>query len=204
MSRLQLRRSSTSTSQDWDGRRRIARDPALDRARGLAVVLMLLDHVLEATHAGTPIRLTLTRASMPLFFLVSGHLVKRLSWRTLATLMIGANLPLLVPWIDDPNVLVTYAIGSAIVVAARRWRPIAYLVPIWALTWYANGYGWEPGSYAPLACYALMCIGHLMLRGQWSWALCLPAWLAWCGRWPLSVYVGHLLLLQLVVFGRLG
>src|SRR4051794_34146876 len=84
------------------------RDAALDGVRGLAVALMVLDHVCAVTGSGHLLRYSVTRLSMPLFFVVSGHLVRRLSSRHLWVLLAGLMLPGAVPWIDNPNVLVWY------------------------------------------------------------------------------------------------
>lgn len=180
------------------------RSAALDRLRGVAVVLMVFDHLLIVTgQAGSPLRETVTRAAMPLFAVVAGHLSRRGSWRLLGVAVLGLLLPVLVPWVDAPNVLLWLASGSVLVVAARRIaRPALWLLPLVVLTAAANGRPFlaPSGSFEPVAVWALMCLGALMSRpGLDRAGARLPAALDRAGRWPLSVYAGHLLVLQLVV-----
>lgn len=185
----------------------------VDQLRGLAIVLMVADHLLELTHGPLLIRETITRASMPLFFLLSASLVRRLSWRHFGILLAGGALPVLVPWIDSPNVLVLYVLGAVVLVAVRqlpvRWRqPVLTALVVFSLTWYANGYGlWPHGvnAYVPTALVGLMAAGALIGPQRLHQAGSrLPAWLGSVGRYPLSVYLWHLLVLQLLFFGRLG
>lgn len=171
---------------------------------------MLVDHTLLVFGVGHWARVTVTRASMPLFFLVSGHLVGRLSWRHAGVLAVGLVLPYAVPWIDRPNVLVWYVMGAALLWYAQ-WSGDYWMAPllvIVGLAAYANGYsaGWGPHSYEPGALVGLMALGWIFRRDYplWNAGAHLPAVFAWLGRFPLSVYVGHLLALQLVVHARGG
>lgn len=175
------------------------RSRALDAVRGLAIVLMICDHLLIWQSWGWPLRLTVTRASMPLFFVVSGHLVRRLTWRHAAILGIGLLLPFVVPWIDAPNVLAWYVIGAVVIVQTRRLAP--WLLPVLVavpLVQYANLLDVHPvgTGYMPSALVGLMAFGALLPRAWFSWGDRLPRALALAGRFPLSVYVGHLLALQ--------
>jgi surface polysaccharide O-acyltransferase-like enzyme len=192
--------TATLTVAQWAGRKRAQlRDTSLDRARGLAMLLMLVDHVLEVTRHGLSVRESVTRASMPLFFLIGGHLVRRLSWRLLLVAGWGVALPLFVPWIDTPNVLVWYAIGAVILVAANGRRAVLVGLPLLALTMFANGYGVETlNTYEPWALWALMCCGALLPRSAFAWARRLPAVVGRLGRYPLTFYVGHLLALEAI------
>lgn len=173
----------------------------LDALRGWAILLMILDHVwlLTVSHDLDPVRL-LTRLAMPVFFLVAGHLVTRLSWRHAGIAALGIALPVVVPWIDSPNVLVLYALGAAVVVLHRRlsaplWVPIAF-----ALTLSANGISWghSTGAYGAFELVGLMCLGAMLPRATFA-AVRAPRWVQLVGRRPLRWYVGHLLALQLVV-----
>jgi hypothetical protein len=177
--------------------------PGLDRVRGLAVALMAADHLLYVTHGPAELRHTVTRVAMPLFALVAGYLVRRLSLRWLWVFTVGAALPVAVPWIDNPNILCELAAGAVVCVAARRWRYgplLAFGVLAWALTIAANGYAVPVGSYQLTAVVGLMLLGQHSgdllagIGGRW-----LPGWLAGLGRYPLTVYVGHLLAIQLVL-----
>lgn len=167
----------------------------LDAARGLAVLLMIGDHL--ALWAGVPAyRFTLGRLAMPLFFVLAGYLSRRLRWRHLWVALIGVGLPLVVPWIDSPNVLLLWAVGSLII---WLWRQQG--LPLWvllaaALTVEANGWGHMPRAYEPAAMLGLMVCGAMMPASAWGWASRLPRQLAVLGRYPVSVYVGHLLLIE--------
>lgn len=184
---------------------RRARLAGLDRLRGLAVLLMVLDHVLVVADVGTPVRLTVTRASMPLFFLIAGSLVRRARWGRLGLVaVLGAVLPVVVPWVDAPNVLLYYAVGAVLlaVVRGRRGRWVALAV---AASLAANGYLAFPGAYSPGGLWVLMLAGALAGAPALDRVGArLPAWVARAGRYPLTVYVVHLLALRAVQVAFLG
>lgn len=170
----------------------MSRSAALDRLRGLAIAVMVLDHVaLLLGPTGWLLQVTVGRLAMPLFFVISGHLVRRLSWRTAGIAALGAVLPLVFGWLDSPNVLLWYAAGAVLIVAAQRLRvPVAWLLVVLVAV-AANG--WDPQlgtSYRPAAVLALMVIGHLLPRMVLDRAGArLPAWLELGGRRPVSSYV---------------
>lgn len=178
------------------------RDQGIDRLRGAAILLMVVDHVLIVTgQATSPLRYTLTRAAMPLFVVIAGHLVDRITWRHGAIGVVGLGLPLLVPFVDSPNVLLWYALACPVILAARRLGPGAVAVlAVVPLTLAANGYDlWPyPGSYDPSGLLGLMAVGALVPRTAFTCGLRLPRLLAGIGRYPLSCYVGHLLVLTAV------
>lgn len=170
------------------------RSPGLDALRGLAVVLMLVDHVLLLVDPVSPARL-ITRAAMPLFFLIAGHLA---SWRPVRLVLCaawGLVLPLLLPWLDAPNVLTLYAAGVPLVLVLERiGKPaVAVLVAI-ALTIGANGWAAYRGGYDPASVLALLALGRLMPLREWVDGGEWPKWLQPVGQRPLVVYVGHLLI----------
>ena len=168
------------------------RSVSLDRIRGLAIVLMILDHILDLTHELPLIRMTVTRLSMPLFFIISGHLVKRVNARTFQIMVIGFILPISIPWIDNPNVLFWYAVGTIVVVYVKQ----KWLIILAALTMGANHYALYIGSsYDPLFLIAFMAIGSTFPREYFSWGNRLPAFFTFVGKYPLSIYLGHLFLL---------
>ena len=181
--------------------------PGLDAARGLAVLVMVLDHVLIVTgHPDSAVRATVTRAAMPLFMVVAGALISRLRGRRLLrTAIAGLALPMFVPWIDNPNILVLYVIGT-LCVAGCRWalgRTGLWLLVIAGLTGLANGYDAIGTGYPPNAVIALMGVGALLGRTHLEQAfsrLLRPGlrWLAYLGRRPLAVYLGHLVVLRLL------
>lgn len=183
---------------------------SLDVWRGLAVLAMVVDHLALVTPLPDVFRLFPGRVAMPLFFLIAGALVTRLTWRHLDGLLFGLALPFVVPWIDAPNVLVWWALGCAALVGMRRVGLPLWLPVVLAVAAYANGYGHGlDGSYGPLGLLALMCLGAMLPLSTWaSGALLLQGRLrgvlAWVGRHALSLYVGHLLLLQVVLLGIAG
>lgn len=191
-------------SKPVDESSRAARTLALDAIRGLAIGSMVVDHL--ALVGGGPywLRLTVGRVAMPLFFLLSGHLVRRFKPRHLETVAIGLVLPLIVPWIDSPNVLVWYGVGAAVVVLCRRFG-VLWLPVLLGLAWSAN-FGrpsplhvvWGQDAYDGLFLVGLMCLGALLPRSAFAWGGRLPFGrpLAALGRYPLAFYVGHLLILQ--------
>jgi hypothetical protein len=180
----------------------VGRSAAVDAVRGLAVLLMVGDHLCATLAPGSVwagvYRLTLGRLAMPLFFLLSGSLVRRLSWRHAGVLAVGLVLPVLAPWVDAPNVLVWYAAGAALLVLfARQGWPL-WLLLLPALVLYANGWTTALGtSYQPWALFALMAVGQLVGRQAWA-RMPSPGPLRLLGRWPLSVYVGHVLALTVI------
>jgi surface polysaccharide O-acyltransferase-like enzyme len=174
-----------------------ARSVALDRLRGLAISLMILDHLLLVAAAPGWWRDTITRAAMPLFFVVAGHLLHRLSWRHLFVAGIGLVLPV-VTFVEDPNVLLIYALAAPAVVIARRYALGLPLLLVAAVTVCANNVPTIGTSYNPAALLALLCIGAGLDRSLFAHARRLPAALGHLGRYPLTVYVGHVLLLTAI------
>jgi surface polysaccharide O-acyltransferase-like enzyme len=176
----------------------VNRSRLLDELRGLAVALMVLDHLLIFVAPGHWLRATVTRAAMPLFFVVAGHLARRVRWRRLlGVAAVGAALPAVVPWLDRPNVLLLYAVGVPVVVWARS-RGLLPLVIAAALTLAANGWADPTGhAYWAPAVVALMATGALIRfrEVELGRGVVPPgaAHLARLGRYPLSVYVGHAL-----------
>lgn len=174
------------------------RSVAIDNLRGFAVLLMLLDHSLVV--AGlyhSPVRATLTRLSMPLFFLISGHLVKRLGIRQFYVGFIGLFLPLAVPWVDSPNVLFWYAIGCALILYLPRNMIIA--LPLLMAANYEGLFRID-SSYWPLALFALMALGKQISREQFERVgSLLPSPISYLGRFPLTIYITHLLIMQAFV-----
>jgi hypothetical protein len=178
----------------------------LDRLRGLAILLMIADHV--AIVAGTPIvRVTAGRLAVPIFFVVAGHLAgSRLSWRHLQVGALGLVLPLVVGFVDSPNVLLWWALGCVVLYV---WQRLSW--PVWglivaALTLGANGWVIPAGShsYNPLDLLGLMALGRGMGPELFVFGRRLAAWMGALGRAPIRWYVGHVLLVQLalVVLGR--
>lgn len=182
----------------------VSRSAALDRLRGLAVLLMLADHVLVFTPHAMPVRLTLTRLAMPLFFLIAGNLATRCRWPRLAWVLgWGLLLPAVAWWIDIPNVLVWYALGVPVIVWCRPYRfgrIVLGLLAVVPLVTLANGEALRPitTGFDPSALLGIMALGALTPRDWFEPGEWLPRWLGWCGRYPLTVYVVHVLLFSVV------
>ena len=178
---------------------------SLDRLRGLAIACMVLDHLCLIFHTCYWLRLTAGRVAMPLFFLVSGHLVRRLGWRHGWVLLLGLLVPFVVPWIDSPNVLVWYVVGAVWIVAARYAGIWLWLPSLVGLAWAANFGVWSPlhvgpDSFDGLMLIGIMGMGAALETDAFDWGLRLPRFFERIGRYPLSVYVGHLLILNGLVF----
>lgn len=175
------------------------RSPALDRVRGLAIVLMAVDHVASLS-GWVVVEDTVGRAAMPLFFVLAGSLLGRLRWRHAQLVGLGLLLPVVMPWLDAPNVLTLYGVGALVI---WLWRRLVW--PVWVLaaaglTQAANG--WAGGlfftGYQPLALLGLLALGAMLPRTTWSWGSSLPGWMGLLGRFPVTVYVGHLLVLTAI------
>lgn len=191
-----------------------ARNAALDGARGAAILLMLLDHLLVVTgHGDLWVRSTITRAAMPAFMVIGGALVARTMTpprlaRLVRTIAFGLALPVVVPWIDDPNILVMYAAGWLLVWGVRRWTWGAPLLVIVGATLAANGLlGHTGAGYYPIG-----AVAALMAAGAWIGRAQLATWLhafggrrllpvQWLGRHALAFYVLHLLALRFLQLG---
>lgn len=188
--------TSRGLLEDYSSRTRV-RSRGLDALRGLAVLTMVADHVALFAQA-EPVRWTIGRVALPLFFLLAGHLARRLSWRLLVVLGAGLLLPVLAPWVDSPNVLVWIVVGSLLLAGVRRFGLSPWLLLVVSATLLANGQGFGGDGYAAPALMVMMAAGALIPRDGFAWASRLPAWLVPFGRFPLSVYVGHVLLLTVV------
>lgn len=176
------------------------RSDALDRLRGAAIAAMVVDHLCLVFDGPVVLRWTIGRLALPVFFVLAGHLARRVTGRYLAIAGTGAALPLLVPWLNTPNVLLVYAAGAAVLVASTRLGAAGpAVVGIAAVTAAANGLGTISGAYPPLLLLALMAAGHYLPRGWLERpGHLLPAVLAPVGRRPLTWYVGHVLALHVV------
>jgi hypothetical protein len=181
------------------------RDAALDRLRGTAIALMVLDHLLAWGEVGFCVQATVTRASLPLFMLVSGNLMAervlpsigraaQLAAAACASTWLVAGLPFMAP----VDVLVSFCL------ALLAW-PAARLAPACALVVCVVVMGIAPmnSGYSPFELLALMLVGAMTFDvGSWLYRFgcALPWWLAAFGRWPLTWYVGHLAVIRLAVF----
>jgi len=158
---------------------------------------MILDHVLLVAfpaHGGALlVRLTVTRAALPLFILVAGHLaVDRPIHprRMVGVILCGAGATVLTRDLGfpEPDVLMVIAvcvIGLSVVPA--RYRALVLVVAVLQpVTWPLPYTGYQPGPVVAL----LVIGGHLPDLARLGDRL--PLWTAAVGRHPLAWYIGHL------------
>lgn len=193
----------------------------LDRARGLAVLLMFLDHAaVVALHVynvgGSPggvlmmLRLTVTRASVIIFGLLVGFWLDshRSHVRTLQVAAAGVFCTVLgalvgLP-IGRPDVLLIIALVLACRTVVLRY-PVAVIAVslLQVTTWPVPWSGYQPGVLFGLAAAGVWWAERddLLELEVVTWTDELPKWLAWPGRHALELYVAHIALLALVVLG---
>lgn len=185
----------------------------LDKARGLAIVLMFVDHVLvlvDPAHIG---RLTVTRLSLPLFLLTAGFLYRGPRRRQLALIPAAIAATVLVgigesatgdPWLGQPDVL--WMIGWAfLLLGVVHWGrlPLGWVLVFAVLqpvTWVAGHDGYQLGTVVALLIAGQLLDVPALLRP----ADRLPSWVGLLGRYPLTAYVGHLLLISVALLVTAG
>lgn len=177
----------------------VGRLTGLDKLRGAAVVLMVLDHV-ALVLLGNPFALRLVgRLSMPLFALTIGALAVKPLSSSRALHWAGALLAalLLYPLAGLPGPLLLLWLAAGRWAAVRLTKLQAGLVAAVALAVSANGYGMAlPGEYDPIALVGLVLVGRLITALYLNdLGHRLPGQLARIGRYPLGVYIGHVGLL---------
>ncbi len=193
-----------------------ARDDRLDALRGLALVLMFLDHALvvliaaDGPHWLTYIRGSITRLSLPLFMVTSGFLMNQhrgFSKRRRIQVLVAAL------WINFLIFVFPVGFGNPDILAlwlfvALFWKLIVkYPVETLTLgmiqnvsaTLHLPSHNYQPGYVA-----AWLALGVIIARlpqepGFLKHAGRLPRWVKSIGRNPLAWYVGHLTLF--VYFG---
>lgn len=187
----------------------------LDAMRGLAILLMVVDHVLsalESTGMSNSIveysRLSITRFSMPLFMIASGIVwgkygLRLSRWLQVLALAIVLNAMTRLLWPDFnyPEILLVW---SLIAVAWRlvvRFPIITMIIGYTQTTyWQISWAGFQPGELA-IFLGAGVILSKLSI--DWLWqerrTMRLIEPLAFVGRYPLTIYGVHLSLLALIV-----
>jgi peptidoglycan/LPS O-acetylase OafA/YrhL len=180
----------------------------IDALRGLAVLCMVVDHVCATFGIGQVARLTVGRVALPAFLLCSGWLLVRRppSVRRLLELCVAASAATLVAVgfglpIGQPDVL--WLILAALIVSPviRRWPVPALCLGVvqmtaWAIRTPGGWTGYEPGTIVALLAAGILW-GERTGRSDLE-RFPSPAVLELIGSYPLSIYVGHLLLLGLL------
>ena len=174
------------------------RNRSLDVLRGLAIVLMVLDHVCFQIH--TPwawvLRTTVCRAALPLFMLVAGCVwvtIRTPDWRSLLRLLAAAGAAsALCQYLHMPSheILAAFfvvACSARMVVASPVFCACFGLVA--SVEWPIAGWAYQPGlvlAYLSIGVLGWFSVLQFRLR-------CRP--LEVLGRWPLTCYLGHLALI---------
>lgn len=172
---------------------------------------MVLDHVLVNLDPGSPLRSTVTRAALPLFMVVSGHLIATKgfgSWQRWARLGLAALVALgaarSAGLAATPDVLIVYLFAVTALVALR-WAGIrspivaGSLGIAWGITASAQvastGWtGYQPGFVLALLALGMLATMPATLPGPAAfWTAC-----AKVGRYPLAWYLGHLVVLGII------
>jgi uncharacterized membrane protein len=187
----------------------------IDAMRGLAIALMILDHSLAVIEERGYVlsiveysRLSITRFAMPLFMIASGLLWAtkglRIS-RWLQVLMwaavINTATRLLWPEFNYPEILLIWSSLAVFWKLIVRFPLSTMIIGYTQITfWSAPWSGYQPGELA-----IFLGAGVLLSRApiEKIWRSRKPerllVTLAAIGRYPLSIYGGHLLLLTLIV-----
>lgn len=177
-----------------------ARDVRLDALRGVAVVLMVVDHVVKVVAPDSLwwVTSTVTRLSLPMFMVTAGVLLARRSHglrplRALDLFLAGSVVTVVFGAIGFalPDILVVMLLTAPLWSWVRR-SPV--LAVIFGLIQLVNlPLPW--GGYQPGLVLALLGVG-VLASGTWAqYGERLPVWCAAVGRRPLLFYVGHILLL---------
>jgi uncharacterized membrane protein YcfT len=175
----------------------------LDRLRGLAIALMILDHALVVTDPTHPLRLTITRLALPLFMICAGALHRPLTVRRIARLapavaieaVISPHVPL-----AQPGIVTVYLLAVAILAVPAINRalhiypaPMAVLGILQSLFQPLGWPGYEPGLII-----AFLCIGIASGHQFQPLAHRLLRYLEPIGRRPLTWYCGHIIVLATI------
>jgi uncharacterized membrane protein len=183
----------------------------LDVWRGVAIALMILDHVcaaLEVRHPENPYlfatRLIITRPAMPLFMLVSGYLMvtslpsaRRIFQVAAAAVLVNVLWFTLPMGTNVPDILVLWLMFA---ITAKWWTRFPVVFAAIGLLQTIN---WEIpwDAYQPGYVLTFLCLGVLAQKS----ATPIPSLaeldkpFAAIGRHPLGLYVAHIVLIAAAV-----
>lgn len=178
------------------------RSDLIDRARGLAILLMIWGHLLAigGGDLGVWLRATVTRASLPIFCLCTGFLLAERNPRAVRVLQVfAAGLiasVLLVPFsppLDCPDPLLVVSMSLCFWPLIRRWPVLCCAIgAVIGYTWRDFWYGYQPGHLVALyACGVMLRRSSADLRACHAFAARLPIFLVYFGRYPLRWYLAH-------------
>ena len=164
--------------------------PVLDVLRGLALVLMVADHSLSVLDLDQ--WRILTRPALPLFMVVSGYLFRGIGPRY-ALVVLAAALswyPVFALELEWLHILAVYALVVPFLLLPLPWLALIGSALMVVGYEYPMSMGYEPGYVL-----AFLILGRFLRVA----GLQLPALrsrpLEVLGRYPLTVYVGHVWLL---------
>lgn len=170
----------------------------IDRLRGLAIVLMVLDHLLVVIDPASPIRLTLTRLAIPLFMFCMAALyrpglnAKRLAWMAAAAAAELATFPII--GMAGPGIMIGII---AVTVASWRWPSLARHGFAVAVVGFIAWHYLKVPSGVVVAWWGVGRIAPWIEARSYGERL--PAFLATIGRHPLGWYIGHLAAIAVLV-----
>lgn len=176
----------------------VRRWQALDQLRGFAITLMVMDHALVLIDPDSPARYSITRAALPLFCIASAQArsSRPPRWSRIAALVcVGAAISAASAlWWPEllvrPDVLIVFAAAIAIRYALRGLHPVVVAIIGWTQAAFLP-IGWDGYELGTLVMW--LAIGALVSAPTIDeLASKLPKWLAVLGRYPLTVYAGHL------------
>lgn len=177
----------------------------IDRLRGAAVLLMVLDHVLVHVDALHWSRFTLTRVSLPAFVIcaalvrppgtagLSGRRMALLGAAATAEIALGPAAGLYSPG----PVLLIFGVMLAGPILDRAPMTFAVLGAVQAIYTSAR-FGPHWGGYQPGYIVLWWSVARLVTERERGWLERLPRALAPVGRHPIAWYLGHLVVIALV------
>lgn len=177
------------------------RNHTIDMIRGLAIFLMVVDHVIVAYELD-PFYRNFTRLALPLFMILAGFLSSGRFTRRYFQVWLAAAISW--PFVLLMNVAVVHVLLVFVLVYPVLRLPLPGLIVAGSLgLLQANNWPVEWGGYEPGYVLAFLVLGRLSLLSGLSFSVVPPSYglLAVMGRAPLYTYVGHLILLYLLTRG---